>query len=108
MGRKTWDSLPKRPLPNRLNIVVTRSVGSFGEFPNTKAVDSLIDAVEIGRDQGLGIYIIGGSQIYSESLRLGLVDRIIVSKIPGEYECDVFFPDLEGWTLVEEVPRPKV
>lgn len=85
MGRKTFESLPN-PLPNRTNVVITRS---NMEFPNEVVVfDSLIGAIQAYPDA----YVIGGEEIYRQSLELA--DRIIVSHIEKVYQGDKFFPEL--------------
>jgi dihydrofolate reductase len=47
MGRKTWDSLPKKPLPNRINIILTNSTNNYSEYPNTIATCSLNNALSV-------------------------------------------------------------
>ena len=103
MGRKTYESLPKKPLPGRLNVVVSRETAYVG----TVWANSVRNAIEIGplltcRDIDDEAFVIGGAEIYKQALPFA--DRILVSKIPGEYEGDIFFPSLEGWTgeMVEE------
>jgi dihydrofolate reductase len=112
MGRKTWESLPKKPLPDRLNIVLTRQ-RSEGEWQETRRANgtivpintiwasNLLAALDLAGND-VEVFIIGGGQVYKEALPLA--DRILVSRIPGKYDGDVFFPSLEGWTgkLVEE------
>lgn len=106
MGRKTWESLPKKPLPDRFNIVLTRQQPE-GEWQDTNQVKGSIIPINTVWSNNLPaaldlavkdteIFIIGGAEIYKQSMLLA--DRILISKIPGEYEGDVFFPSLEGWT----------
>lgn len=65
MGRKTWDSLPKKPLPNRRNIIITRQdLSSLDSTQNNiQYVNSIEEALEISTDP----FIIGGSQIYYDA-----------------------------------------
>lgn len=92
MGRLTWESLPKRPLPGRTNIVVS----SHGRYsvPGTGAVPAgtIGEALEIAANAPGGdeIWVIGGSQIYSEALPVA--DVLEVSEINTEVEGDVFAP----------------
>ena len=61
MGRKTWDSLPKKPLPNRRNIILTRKQNI--EFPGAEVVNSVEEAIQLTKGQGP--FIIGGAEIYN-------------------------------------------
>lgn len=91
MGYNTWKSLPKRPLPGRLNIVLlTRQYHDREEVDKDPSVlfvhfTSLPDILEQNPDA----VVIGGSRIYE--LAIGHVDEIILSTIPGDYNCDTFF-----------------
>ena len=110
LGRKTWDSLPKKPLRGRLNIVLTNG---FLEIPSEHRVandtricvaGNLEDAIataERERPQK-DVFIIGGAQVYESALREDVVDTIFVSKVPGQHEGDVFFPELstDDWECV--------
>lgn len=100
MGRKTWDSLPKKPLPKRHNIVITRQPEEYEEGPDVSFVDSMAKAIRLAnkRIPNREAFIIGGSQVYSVALQLGIVDKVIVSKVPGEHEGDTYFPSLgDDW-----------
>lgn len=94
MGRLTWESLPKRPLPDRTNIVVS-SRGPFG-VPEAGAVPagSIGEALDIAADAPGGdeIWIIGGSQVYHEAFPVA--DVLEVSEINTEIEGDVFAPEI--------------
>lgn len=101
MGRLTWESLPKRPLPGRTNIVVS-SRGPYG-VPDTDAVPAATigEALQIAADApgGEEIWVIGGSQVYSEALPVA--DVLEVSEINTEVEGDVFAPEIgPEWTVV--------
>jgi len=91
MGRKTWESLPIRPLPNRHNIILTRRVG-FRVNDGT-VVHDLNEAFDhaLGNDE---IMVIGGEKIYN--LALPSADRIYLTEICGKFEGDVKFPDLDS------------
>ena len=97
MGRKTFDSIG-RPLPNRRNIVVTRN--SAWSHTGVEAVGSLAAALAL---TGLArAYIIGGAQIYAETI--ALADELLVTQIAKDFHCDAFFPliDAQVW---EETAR---
>lgn len=102
-GRKTWESLPIKPLPGRLNIVVSTTLIAtpaqrlLNYYSGRKKIFSnLKEAVAFAKSEHEEVFIIGGAQIYKESLTLGLVDRIIASKVQGEYSGDTFFPELDS------------
>ncbi|MDE6611210.1 MAG: dihydrofolate reductase [Muribaculaceae bacterium] len=89
MGRKTFESLPKGALPNRRNIVVSRSSGYSA--PGVEVAHSLEAAVAMADSKD--IYIIGGAEIYRQALPL--VDRLLLTVIDAETaDADTFFPAL--------------
>lgn len=93
MGRNTFDSIG-RPLPNRENIVVTRSpTGVDGVL----SANSLASAYELAR---YPIFIIGGGQIYKESIND--MDRLYVTEVDAEFpQASVFFPAIDSATWSE-------
>lgn len=87
MGRNTWDSLPRKPLPSRRNIVLSKT-----GFEETGCeVWSSLDDV-LSRHGSERNFIIGGACLYNHVLRerLDLIDDIHVSVIGNEYHCDTF------------------
>lgn len=93
MGRATWDSLPFRPLPGRLNIVLSRD-GSF-EPKGALPCERLEEAVSIARehaeeDGATEVCIIGGAQIY-EAL-LPRAQRLYITEVDAEIGGDTLFP----------------
>jgi len=90
MGRKTWESLPKRPLPGRLNIVITH--GNSHLFSGAAVLPSLQEAVQhcAGYKK---IFICGGASIYREALEIA--DKIELTVIHKQYKGDVFFPEID-------------
>jgi dihydrofolate reductase len=102
MGRLTWESLPRRPLPGRTNIVVSsrgpEGVPDAGD--DVAPAGSIGEALDIAADAPGGdeIWIIGGSQLYSEALPVA--DVLEVSEINTEIEGDVFAPEIgPEWTV---------
>ena len=94
MGRKTFDSLPKGALPNRRNIVLTRSDRGFA---GAETFHSLQEALQHCEDEE--IFIIGGASLYEEAMPLA--DRLCVTEIDDNLvEADVFFPEIDShiWT----------
>lgn len=96
MGRKTWLSLPKRPLPNRLNVVLTKNPKKCSE--GCVMVDSIEAALEIC-SQAKECFIIGGETVYRQMMPLA--DRLYVTRINKSFEADTFFPEIspEHWKL---------
>ena len=88
MGRKTWESLPKRPLPGRPNIVISRSLKLTG----AKVFPSLKDAIDHCAEYEK-VFICGGASVYAEALPLA--NRIELTVIHRQYEGDAFFPEID-------------
>jgi dihydrofolate reductase len=115
MGRKTWDSLPPaaRPLPQRLNVVVSSRDGlryEIGQLDIKTPVfvtDSLERAITCAQVDGRAwkpnnheVVIIGGASLYEEALSRDLVDRMYLTYIDQEIAGDTFFPKFsqQEWT----------
>lgn len=110
MGRKTWQSLPKRPLDGRDNIVVSRDL--FFKAPGAHVASDAEHALQVAfglaRQGGANeVCVIGGAAIY-EAL-LGYCDRIYWTAVHGEPEGDTTFPDhdLSEWKIMSEEPIPR-
>jgi dihydrofolate reductase len=81
-----------RLLPNRQNFIVTREEGF--SVDGAVVTHTLEEAVEQANKLGdEEVFIIGGGQIYKEAIEKGLADRLYITKIKGDYGCEVFFPD---------------
>lgn len=103
MGRKTWDSLPKKPLSNRFNIVITSSPIINPDPTAFLRLDEFIKWLPKLKEGKQDIYIIGGASIYKQLLPY--CDKIYMTMIPKVYEtADAFFPQLEPdeWEKVKE------
>ncbi len=89
MGRKTWDSLPRkfRPLPGRLNIVVTRDAQWHAE--GASRANSLQEAVSLC-PAGSDAWVIGGAQIYAAAMPLA--QTAVITEIGQAFEGDAFAP----------------
>jgi len=98
MGRKTYESIGK-PLPNRKNIVVSRSVSSI---EGVDVCSSLEDAIEKAKSYGKEIFIIGGASIYE--MAIPLADKMYLSYVKVNYKGDTYFPkfDKDVWDVVSE------
>ncbi|HEX4081043.1 MAG TPA: dihydrofolate reductase [Rhizomicrobium sp.] len=96
MGRKTWESLPKKPLSGRLNIVVTRDAGLAA--PGAEVVPTFEAAVERAEREGADeIAVIGGAEIYRAALLLA--DLVHLTEIHAAFDGDARLPALsvEDW-----------
>jgi dihydrofolate reductase len=93
MGRKTFESLPNA-LPNRLNVVVTRD--KTYEAKGAVTVRNIEQALSLAREHrtmyGNEVFIVGGGEIYQQTL--DLVDRIYLTLIHKNFEGDARYPDL--------------
>jgi dihydrofolate reductase len=104
MGRKTWESFPRRPLPGRLNIVVTRDKAYRAEGGETAG--SLQDAIALATVRGRcmanadEICVIGGGQIYAQAMPLA--DRLHVTHVLATIDGDTVFPPIDPavWRVV--------
>ena len=103
MGRKTYESLPGdfRPLPERENIVLTRSNPDLDE--SVKIANSLAQAYKAAENEIL--FIAGGASVYEQTL--DNADKIILTHIPGTHDGDTFFPDWnkDKWELTSQEKR---
>mgnify|MGYP002724235555 FL=1 len=100
MGRRTYESLPKGALPNRINIVVTSDREE--NYPGCTVVRSVEEAFEAA-EADKHIYIIGGGQIYNATF--DMLNTLYLSRIHHRFEkVDTYFPEInfDEWELVEE------
>lgn len=89
MGRNTYESIG-RPLPNRANIVIS-SKAMQSDYPEgVGIVRSLEYALSLCRNQD-EVFIIGGQSLYEQALPL--CDKLYLTHIEGEHDCDAFFPE---------------
>lgn len=109
MGRKTWESLPLKPLPGRLNLVLSRDL-SF-EAQGAVVVSSLDEALSMARDQAADdgvdeICVIGGAGLFEAALPRAR--RLYITEVEASPEGDVRFPDFDetAWTEISREPHP--
>jgi dihydrofolate reductase len=97
MGRKTWDSLPKKPLEKRKNYVLTRDV-AFNPV-GAKVLGSIDEVVELGKTHD--VFVIGGGEVYEQLMPYA--DRMMLTHVHVvDMKATTFFPDFnhEKWKLV--------
>jgi dihydrofolate reductase len=104
MGRKTWDGLPRRPLPGRVNIVVTRQKGFVAEGA---VVVSTVEAAIHAAGDVPEICVIGGGEIYR--MFLPLADRIYLTVVEADVEGDTHAPTLDAreWREISLKPSQR-
>ncbi|MGR4863380.1 dihydrofolate reductase [Caulobacter sp. LARHSG274] len=109
MGRKTWDSLPRKPLPGRMNIVLSRD----GSFEPAQAVvcESFLEAVQMAKEQAAEdgvdeVCVIGGRALFETALPKAR--RLYLTEVQAQVEGDVAFPafDEAAWTEVRREEHP--
>ncbi|MBE0640120.1 MAG: dihydrofolate reductase [Bacteroidales bacterium] len=99
MGRNTWLSLPKRPLPHRINIVITDNPTEC--FEGCLMVNSIEAAIaKCPKDEES--FVMGGASIYRQFMPLA--DRLYVTRVDQPFEGDTFFPEIkpEDWKILEQ------
>jgi len=98
MGRKTWESLPDafRPLPERLNIVLSRQAHYLAD--GAQVADSLAAALELA-GQHPEAFVIGGEQLYVQALPQA--DRLLLTEVEIEVEGDAWFPAFDPGIWLE-------
>jgi dihydrofolate reductase len=103
MGKRTWESLPRRPLPNRLNIVITDVPGE--QFENCEMAYSVEDAMARCKTDEEN-FIIGGASVYRQFLPHA--DRLYLTMVKKSFDADVFFPEIDysQWKLMSKQDFP--
>ncbi|MDB6143292.1 MAG: dihydrofolate reductase [Pseudomonas sp.] len=110
MGRKTWDSLG-RPLPGRLNLVVSRQADLQLEGAEvfTSLDAAVVRAEQWARGQGVDeVMLIGGAQLYAQGM--GQADRLYLTRVALSPDGDAWFPEFDTaeWALVSNTENPAV
>lgn len=103
MGRKTWESLPGRPLKGRRNIVITDD--PLDSFEGAEAAFSIREAIEkCGTDREA--FVIGGGSIYRQFLPYA--DRLYITLVHGTAPADTYFPEIDTvtWKEAEKEEHP--
>ncbi|XP_028968382.1 dihydrofolate reductase [Galendromus occidentalis] len=93
MGRKTWESIPdkRRPLPNRVNIIVSATLQPSDQANGVFVVRSLEEALEVSRKENVErVMVIGGAQLYQDALKHPDLSTVYLTDINTDFECDTF------------------
>lgn len=111
MGRATWESLPLRPLPGRLNLILSRDLSyeEQGKAKGAVVVSSFADALDIAREtaeeDGVDeVCVIGGAALFEAALPRA--KRLYITEIEAEPEGDTFFPAFDE-SLFREVANER-
>jgi len=103
MGRRTFESLG-RLLPNRTHIVLTRDTDKLKKlsYQPDAVTDSIEEALEIGKKSpgGEEVIVFGGGEIFRQAIDRGLVDRLYLTVVEGDYGADTFFPEYPEFTKI--------
>ncbi|KAG8183024.1 hypothetical protein JTE90_017110 [Oedothorax gibbosus] len=114
MGRKTWESIPKkmRPLPNRINVVLTTSLSSVeGAHHTTDSFEKAMAWLQepTTKEKLDKVFVIGGESVYRMAMESEHPQVIYLTRILETFECDTFFPKLDeekySITKCEGVPE---
>ena len=99
MGVNTWNSLPKKPLPRRVNIVLSSKFNCITniKYENTWFCNNLDQLNSIPQFKHMEFdecWYIGGEKLYTSIINKSNIDKIIITRINGSYNCDTFFPKI--------------
>lgn len=98
MGKNTYFSLPKRPLPNRKNIVISDDTNDHFEGCTTVySIDEAIEKMDTDKEN----FIMGGASIYRQFFPFA--DKLYITKIHAAFDADTFFPEIsqDEWALID-------
>ena len=94
MGRKTFESLPKGALPNRRNVVLSRTTKELPGCDVYPTLEAALQSCKADED----VYIIGGARVYEQAI--GMADRLCLTEVDDTpAEADAFFPDYSDWQI---------
>ena len=105
MGRKTWESLPVKPLPGRENVVLSRDAAFAPE--GARLARSLEEALAPYAGMDGEVFVVGGADLFAQTLPLA--SRLVLTEVPGRFGGDALFPPVpEDFQVVrrEEYPGP--
>ncbi|MHB9782365.1 dihydrofolate reductase [Streptococcus sp. 10F2] len=106
MGRVTFDGMGQRVLPGRISLILTRDKSYRVDHPDVLVFHSVEDVLDWYQNQERELFIIGGREVFC--VFEDYLDELIVSKIQGIFEGDVYFPTEFSWEsfkLLEELEQ---
>jgi len=103
MGKNTWLSLPKKPLPKRDNLILSTTLTNDNiTTNNTHIFNNINKCISFCENKYDTIWVIGGHQIYNAFIKQNLIDELYITHIDAEFECDTFFPEIyDGYLKVK-------
>lgn len=104
MGRKNYDSIPEkyRPLPNRLNVILTRNKDF--NAPNCLVFHSLEDCLSyFKKETERTVFIIGGGEIYRMAIESNILDEMFITHVHHRYDAETFFPTFDEATWDSQI-----
>ncbi|MFN6320980.1 MAG: dihydrofolate reductase [Bacteroidota bacterium] len=108
MGRKTFESMRSRPLPGRINIVITRDPSSIKSSGQVQLAASLETAIQLARDTYCQeAFIIGGGDVYRQAM--SMTDRIYMTRVENQYpDADTHFIEMDetNFQLIDSSAHP--
>lgn len=102
MGRRTWESteVAGRPLPRRLNIVISRNMLIAPEgVVAARSLDEAL-AAAAGTPDIASTFVVGGAQIFREGLAHSELRSVYLTRVEGRFDCDTVIPDLDAMGFV--------
>ena len=102
MGKRTYYSLPKRPLPGRTSIILTDVLNEqIDGCPMAYSIEDIINKCDKTNEN----FIIGGGSVYRQFF--GIAQKLYITKVHASFEADTFFPEinLTDWEIIESVPH---
>ncbi|NLE33810.1 MAG: dihydrofolate reductase [Bacteroidales bacterium] len=99
MGKKTWESLPNKPLKGRKNIVLTdNELDCFDCADTARSIEEALGFCDPGKE----IFIIGGGSVYRQFMPMA--DRLMITHMHAVFEADTFFPEISSdeWYIAEQ------
>jgi len=100
MGKRTFESLPRAPLPNRRNIVITDNTND--RFKDCLTVFSIEEAVELCKHEKEA-FVIGGGSVYRQFLPIA--EKMYITQVHKDFNADTFFPEIDPgqWQVIEQI-----
>lgn len=106
MGKNTWNSLPKKPLNGRDNLILSTTLQLEENSINNNYVKSFNNMDSIINFSNLNYYeevwVIGGSEIYNQFINCKIIDKIYATLIHNKFDCDTFFPKTDKWKVISK------
>jgi len=103
MGRKTWEGLSIKPLPHRKNIIISNKITHIPNVHVLKNPDEIVNMKEFNT-----IWICGGEEIYKYYINKPYINKIFLTEIDNNYNCDAFFPKLPTHFKLETIGKKNI